>query len=116
MKIYDYIIVGSGPAGMFAVYEIIKLNKKAKICLIEMGKPIEKRKKSEVMFGFGGAGTYSDGKLHYTPTLSHRKALHLINEHDYQKIIDYVDSIYTEFGVNGGIFSKRNCQSSSPCR
>ena len=43
MQKYDYVIVGAGPAGMFACYEILKRTKKEKIVLIDMGKRIEKR-------------------------------------------------------------------------
>ncbi len=99
-KKYDVIIVGAGPAGMFAVYEMIKKNPKLKIAVIEKGDRVEKRKSTDVMIGFGGGGTYSDGKLHYTPILSHRKAFHLISIKDYMKIVEYVDKILTDFGVD----------------
>lgn len=65
-----------------------------------MGKRVEKRKKNQVMSGFGGAGTYSDGKLLYTAKLSHERAFHLISPKKYQAILDEVDGIFTDFGVN----------------
>ena len=40
---YDVIIVGAGPAGLFASYELIKNNKNLKILLIDEGKFAEKR-------------------------------------------------------------------------
>ena len=83
MQKFDYIVVGAGPAGMFACYEILRKKKKSKILLIDMGKRIEKRKPSEVMMGIGGAGTYSDGKLTLTANLSHEKAFHLISKFEY---------------------------------
>lgn len=69
------IIVGSGPAGLFAAYYLSKLGYKPLI--IERGEKIEDRvksveefwnkgilnKNSNVQFGEGGAGTFSDGKL-----------------------------------------------------
>lgn len=69
------IIVGLGPAGLFAAYTLAKYGYKPLI--IERGKCIEDREKdveaywqtgklninSNVMFGEGGAGTFSDGKL-----------------------------------------------------
>ena len=106
MQKFDYIVVGAGPAGMFACYEILRKKKKSKILLIDMGKRIEKRKPSEVMMGIGGAGTYSDGKLTLTANLSHEKAFHLISKFEYQEILDYVDSIFTVFGVDSGYFPK----------
>ena len=89
-KRYDVIVVGAGPAGIFACYEIVKKNPKLSIALIDMGQKLEKRKRNQVMIGFGGAGSFSDGKLHYTPVLSHERALHLIKEKKYQKILVYV--------------------------
>ncbi len=69
------LVVGSGPAGLFATYILAKNGYKP--LLIERGKCIEKRSddvekfwrdgvlnpKSNVQFGEGGAGTFSDGKL-----------------------------------------------------
>jgi len=105
MTKYNYIVVGAGPAGMFACYEILK-KKKTKILLIDMGKRIEKRKPSEVMMGIGGAGTYSDGKLTLTANLSHEKAFHLISKFDYQKILDYVDTIFNDFGIDSEYYRR----------
>lgn len=104
--IYDFIIVGAGPAGMFACLEITKLTKQSKILLIEMGEKIKNRNPSQVMMGVGGAGTFSDGKMHFSPTLSHEKAFHLINIKDYQIILDEVDKIFTDYGVDSEYYPK----------
>lgn len=106
MKKYDYIIVGAGPAGMFAAYEILKQDKEGKIALIDMGKKIEDRLPIEVMIGIGGAGTFSDGKLTLTANLSHEKAFHLISKCEYQKILDYVDTQFNAFGIDSEYFPK----------
>lgn len=103
---YDIVIVGAGPAGMFAAYEAINVNPKLKIALVDMGNRIQNRKSNEAMRGFGGAGTYSDGKLHFSVSLSHEKALHLIQTADYQKILDKVDKVYTDFGVDSEYYPK----------
>ena len=69
------VIVGSGPSGLFAAY--ILAEEGYKPIIIERGEKIEKRvesvetfwkigklnKNSNVQFGEGGAGTFSDGKL-----------------------------------------------------
>ena len=69
------IIVGSGPAGLFAAYILAEHGYKP--IIIEQGEKVEERLKSiehffktgklnpnsNVQFGEGGAGTFSDGKL-----------------------------------------------------
>ena len=69
------VIIGLGPAGLFAAYELAKHGYKPVV--FERGKCIEERvkdveefwksgklnKNSNVQFGEGGAGTFSDGKL-----------------------------------------------------
>lgn len=69
------IIVGFGPAGMFAALELIEHGMKP--IIFERGKKIEERSldverfikerklnpESNIQFGEGGAGSYSDGKL-----------------------------------------------------
>lgn len=69
------VIVGAGPAGLFSALILIQNN--IKPIIIEQGQPVEKRKESvdtflktgklntfsNVQFGEGGAGTFSDGKL-----------------------------------------------------
>jgi len=91
---------------MFACFELLKKVDGKKIALFDMGSRLEERKKSEVMTGFGGAGTYSDGKLHYTPRLSHERTFHLIDVDDYQKILDKVEKIFADFGVDAEYFPK----------
>ncbi|OGD09773.1 hypothetical protein A2397_01765 [Candidatus Amesbacteria bacterium RIFOXYB1_FULL_44_23] len=98
--VFDVVVVGAGPAGIFATLELLKLKPRWKIALLDMGNSLTKRKKSEVMSGFGGAGTYSDGKLQFTPKLSHERTFHLITPDNYQKILDYIDDIFVnDFGV-----------------
>lgn len=69
------VIAGYGPAGIFAAYELAKNGYKP--IVIERGMPIDRRNRdvecffsggelneqSNIMFGEGGAGTFSDGKL-----------------------------------------------------
>ncbi|MEE0441986.1 MAG: FAD-dependent oxidoreductase, partial [Thomasclavelia sp.] len=69
------VVVGSGPAGLFCAYNLARAHQK--VTLIERGKEVGKRKEdidnffktgkllvnSNVQFGEGGAGTFSDGKL-----------------------------------------------------
>jgi uncharacterized protein len=70
------IVVGSGPAGLFAALQLIELG--IRPIILERGKDVQARRKdlrniqqfhivdpdSNYCFGEGGAGTYSDGKLY----------------------------------------------------
>lgn len=106
MDNYDVIIVGAGPAGLFAAYELVKNNPNQRICILEMGNLVKNRGRSEVMSGVGGAGTFSDGKLHYTPVLSHEKMFHLYRPEEIQKYLDTVELIFAEFGVRAEYYPK----------
>ena len=78
---YDIIITGAGPGGIFALYELVKLDKNLKIAVFEAGHSLENRKcpigngkvtscihckSCSIMNGFGGAGAFSDGKYNIT--------------------------------------------------
>ena len=41
---YDVIVVGAGPGGIFAAYELVKQNEKLKIGVFEAGHALDKRK------------------------------------------------------------------------
>lgn len=95
------IIVGCGPAGMFAALEMLELGLKP--IILERGKDVQERRRdlraiqqmgevnpdSNYCFGEGGAGTYSDGKL-YTRSLkrgNYLKSLKVLVEHGAQSEI-----------------------------
>ena len=40
---YDLIIVGAGPAGIFTALELLRKGSRARMLLVEKGKPVEKR-------------------------------------------------------------------------
>lgn len=109
---YDVIIVGAGPAGIFTALEMLKKGSKKKICLIEKGKSIKTRtcpkhqigkcvhcNPCSITTGFSGAGAFSDGKL----SLHHSvggSLPELIGKEKCQRYIDYTDKIYLEFGAD----------------
>jgi len=89
------IIVGAGPAGLFAALRLIELGLKPVV--VERGKTVEERKfditainrkrlidpDSNYCFGEGGAGTYSDGKLYTRSTKKGdvNRILHIFHLH-----------------------------------
>jgi len=93
-KLYDVAIIGAGPAGLFAAYELCKKN--LNIILLEGGKDIKERKR-EIMRGIGGAGLFSDGKLNLTPVHGKTNLLEFLPLKKAIKLVDYVDNILVSF-------------------
>lgn len=114
MKNYDIIVVGAGAAGAFLAFELTKLNTKKKVLIIDGGRKVENRscpitdgkvdhcigcKPCNIMYGFGGAGTLSDGK--YNITTNFGGDLHrYVGEKKAMDLMEYVDSVL--MGFDGG--------------
>ena len=113
MDKYDLIIVGAGPAGIFTAVELLRHGSRDKILLVEKGKPVEQRRcpKAQLGYcvncrptcaittGFSGAGAFSDGKLSLSYEVGGDLPT-LIGADFAQKLIDYTDKIYLEFGAD----------------
>ena len=127
---YDVIIVGAGPGGIFAAYELKKKSPGIKVAVFESGYALEERKcpidgvkvKScircktcSIMSGFGGAGAFSDGKYNITNDfggtlyeyIGHQEALDLMY---------YVDEINLAHGGAGTkLYSTANSDIKKKC-
>src|SRR6266508_6117320 len=117
---YDVIIIGTGPAGIFAALELVK-NPELKVLMIEKGSDIRQRACPMVesgspcvqcglcgiLCGWGGAGAYSDGKLTLTPEFGGWLKDYLSAE-DLSLFIDYVDAVYLSFGAGGAVHGEDN--------
>ena len=118
---YDCIIVGAGPAGIFAAYEFMEKNPNLKVLLIDKGYdiysrhcpvnehkltkcPIDKKGVSgchpacSITDGFGGAGAFSDGKFNITTEFGGWLGDYL-DDDVVLDLIKYVDSINLKYGA-----------------
>lgn len=122
---YDIIIVGAGPAGYFSAYELAIKNPQLKICLIDRGLDIYKRRcpvmqhkiekcpqnkdgirecypACSITNGFGGSGAYSDGKFNITSEFG-GWLQDYIGDDKLLELINYVDEINLKFGATNVI-------------
>ena len=115
MSRYDVIIIGAGPGGIFAAYELMKKAPELKVAVLESGNPLEKRKcpidgkkvKSciscktcAIMSGFGGAGAFSDGKYNITNDFG-GTLYEYIGKDTAIGLMRYVDEINVMYGGKG---------------
>ena len=114
---YDIVIIGAGPAGLFTAYELITKNKNLKIALLDKGRVASKRvcpmKKTGVcancnpcaiLSGFGGAGTFSDGKLNFIPKLGKSDLFKYMSKSEAYKIIDETEKIFNKFNMDACVY------------
>ncbi|MHB9093522.1 MAG: NAD(P)/FAD-dependent oxidoreductase [Eubacteriales bacterium] len=108
---YDVIIVGAGPAGIFAALELLTAKTDMRILIIEKGRDIEHRtcpskekgkgcfncSPCSILCGWGGAGAFSDGKITLSTEVGGMLA-NYIGEEALEGFIKYVDAIYVQYG------------------
>lgn len=115
---YDVIIVGAGPAGLFSAYELCKNNSKLKILILDKGKyaknrlcPIAKNNGAcinctpcQILSGYGGAGTFSDGKLNFIPKLGKSDLFKYMTPSEAYKLIDDTEEIFNQFEMDAKVY------------
>ena len=115
---YDVVIIGAGPAGLFSAYELCKNNKDLKILLVDKGKfaknrgcPIANKKGEcvnctpcQILSGYGGSGTFSDGKLNFIPKLGKSDLFKYMSESAAYDLIDDTEEIFNEFGMDAQVY------------
>ena len=118
MKKYDVAIIGAGPAGLFCAYELKEKNPKIKVALIDKGHRAETRmcptkvnggkcvncKVCQILSGYGGAGTFSDGKLNFIPKLGKSDLFKYMSQSEAYKLIDDTEEIFTKFKMDSDVY------------
>jgi len=117
--IYDVAIVGAGPAGLFTAYELITKNPNLKVVLLDKGKLAENRRcpmttsvkcancnPCQILSGYGGAGTFSDGKLNFIPKLGKSDLFKYMSESEAYSLIDETEEIFNKFGMDADVYPK----------
>jgi len=115
---YDIIIIGAGPAGMFAAHEIAHNNKgKLSVLIVDQGYDVERRKcpvqnyktctkcpVCSIMSGVGGAGTLSSGLLNLRPDIGGDLREFTDSEKEANDLVSYVDSVFLKYGAPKDVY------------
>jgi len=106
----DVVIVGSGPAGLFAANELA--DDKRSIVVIDMGKDVKERecplkydlrcekcKPCDIMCGLGGAGTFSGGRLNLRPDIGGDLSEFVETAEEAWQLVEEVDNVFLRHGA-----------------
>ena len=118
---YDVVIIGVGPAGLFASFEFIS-NSKLKVLVIDKGKDISNRicpsnshfvrcrkcKPCNILCGLGGAGGLSDGKLNLKSNIG-GDLTEFVSKEKAEGLIEKIEKIFLKHGMDGEVYG-RNIQ------
>ena len=112
---YDVIVIGAGPGGIFAAYELMQQTPGLRVGVFEAGNPLHKRrcpidgdkikscigcKCCSIMSGFGGAGAFSDGKYNITNDFG-GTLYEYVGKQKALELMQYVDEINMKYGGEG---------------
>lgn len=114
---YDLIIIGAGPAGLFAAERISSKRPQTKVLVLDKGREITDRKcparikgqgcmqckLCNISFGIGGAGGLSDGKLNLDCRIGMEIKELNINKKTADRAIKYIDDTFVKYGADGNL-------------
>lgn len=117
-QIYDVIVVGAGPAGIFTALELDRLAPDKKILVVDSGSALERRScpartlgqcahcaTCSIMNGWAGAGAFSDGKLSLSEEVGGNITDYMTVDKA-RELIRYVDGIYLHYGAPDQVYGK----------
>lgn len=124
-KLYDVIIIGAGASGIFTAYELIQRNTNINILMIEKGNSLNKRicpidgekikscincKTCNIMNGYGGAGSLSDGKYNITNNFG-GDLYKYVGRDQALELMNYVDEVLCNMGgADAKLYSTANSE------
>jgi uncharacterized FAD-dependent dehydrogenase len=117
---WDVVIIGAGPAGLFAAYELASQTS-LKIVVVDKGKDIFDRncpsasnftrcmkcRPCNILCGLGGAGGLSDGKLNLKPDVGGNLE-EFVSKQEADKLISKIDKIFLSHGAPYKLYGRES--------
>ncbi len=114
----DVLIIGAGPSGIFAAYELVTKQPGIRVTILEKGRSIERRvcpKRKDgvcrhcnpcsITTGFSGAGAFSDGKLSLSPDVGGNLP-EILGRDEAASLMHDSDQIYLSFGADTKVYGE----------
>ncbi len=117
---WDVVIIGAGPAGLFAAYEFAT-NSDLKILVVDKGKDINNRrcgsisnykrclkcKPCNILSGLGGAGGLSDGKLNLKSNVGGNLE-EFVSKQEADSLIEKIDQVFLKHGASEKLYGQNS--------
>lgn len=121
-KCFDAIIIGAGPAGIFAAMRLTERRPQSRVLMVDTGRSIAHRAcparidgqcrhcdPCAIVHGWSGAGAFSDGKL----SLSDEVGGHISDYIGHKRAMEYIrhaDELYLRFGASQTVHGLNNAR------
>ncbi len=119
---WDVVIIGAGPAGLFAAYELA-CNSTLKVLVVDKGKDVKNRicpsaseyrrclkcKPCNILCGLGGAGGLSDGKLNLKPDVGGNLE-EFVSKKSAERLVSLIDVLFLRHGASKKMYFKDSAE------